>query len=254
MKFHYLLRRVAYALSVGLVAFYQTSWAELRDLTDTQGRTIRAEVKGVEGGQVTIEREDGRSFTIGIDRFSEADREYIRARGRDIRNSTPARMVVDFLRTRSDTENDYNDPDDRQVSFQPTVVIRNEDRTRSFENAEVICIIIGESVFTTRQLKILALDRLKGDLPLNETVRLTGKQVTLKYDENPRNGHAHGYRYSGYIVVIRAQTGHLLYSQASRSAWMDEGFAERVDDLRMDVCYDRDLKMEVAELVYEDFY
>lgn len=226
----------------------------MRELTDTQGRSIRAEVKQVEGDEVTIQREDGRSFTIGIKRFTEADREYIRAKGLEIRNSIPPRLTVDFLQTRDDTANDYNDPDDRQVSFRPTIVIRNEDRTRSFENVKVTCLIVGESVFTTRQLKILALEKLRGDLPLNETVRLTGKQVTLKYDENPDNGHAHGYRYGGYVVLIHAQTGHLLYSKASKSAWMDEGFVERVDDLNMKVCYDRDLKTEVPEQLYEDFY
>ena len=246
--------RISCALVYCFLLSHHAVWAEMRELTDTQGRSIRAEVKGVEGDKVTIEREDGRSFTIGIKRFIEADREYIRAKGLDIRNAIPPRMTVDFLRTRNDKENDYNDPDDRQVSFRPMIVIRNEDRARAFENVEVTCMIVGESVFTTRQLKVLAFEKLRGDLPLNETVRLTGKQVTLKYDEYPDNGHAHGYRYSGYVVLIHAQTGHLLYSKASKSAWMDEGFVERVDDLSMDVCYDRDLKTEVEEQSYTDFY
>jgi hypothetical protein len=246
-------RTICFILS-SLLLWQWSGWAEMRELTDNQGRSIRAEVKEVDGDEVTIEREDGRSFTIAINRFSEADQEYIRARGLDIRNSIPPRLTVDFLQTKSDRENDYDDPDDRQVSFQPTVVIRNADRTWAFENVEVTCVVVGESVFTNRQLKILAFEKLKGDLPLNQTVRLVGKQVTLRYDENPKNGHAHGYRYSGYVVLIHAQTGHLLYSKASKSAWMDEGFVKRVNDLNMEICYDRDLKTEVAEKFYEDFY
>jgi hypothetical protein len=248
------LCRIICALFFTLSVSNQALCAEVRELTDIQGRSIRAEVKKVDGDEVIIERDDGRSFTIAINRFIEKDREYIRARGLEIKNSVPPRLVVDFLRTQDDRENNYGDPDDRQVSFRPTVVIENKDRERTFDDVEVTCIVVGESVFTTDQLKLLAVEKLRGDLPINEKVRLTGKKVTLKYDENPGNGHAHGYRYGGYVVLIHAKTGHLLYSKASKSAWMEEDFAERVDELSMEVCYDRDLKMEVLEQFYADFY
>lgn len=49
-----------------------------RELKDRQGRTIQARVVRVMGKQVTIEREDGREFTLPITAFSGADRVYFR--------------------------------------------------------------------------------------------------------------------------------------------------------------------------------
>ena len=152
------LCRLLCALFFSLTVSHQPLRAEFRELTDSQGRSIRAEVKKVDGDEVTIERDDGRSFTISIDRFIEKDREYIRAKGLEIKNAVPPRLLIDFLRAKDDRENNYGDPDDRQVSFRPTVVIENKDRERTFDDVKVTCIVVGESVFTTDQLKLLAVE------------------------------------------------------------------------------------------------
>jgi len=52
---------------------------EYRQFTDTQGRTIEARVLRVQGDRVTIQRSDGRQFTVAISIFSEADQQYIRS-------------------------------------------------------------------------------------------------------------------------------------------------------------------------------
>ena len=53
--------------------------AEYRQFTDNQGRTIEARVLHVQGDRVTIQRSDGRQFTVAISIFSEADQQYIRS-------------------------------------------------------------------------------------------------------------------------------------------------------------------------------
>jgi len=58
----------------------QTDTAErgFRDYKDQQGRAIKARVVRVNDDRVTIEREDGRLFTVSVSIFSQADQDHIR--------------------------------------------------------------------------------------------------------------------------------------------------------------------------------
>lgn len=49
-----------------------------RTFTDTRGRAVQARVLQIEGDQVTIQRRDGKQFTLPIARFSKADQEVLR--------------------------------------------------------------------------------------------------------------------------------------------------------------------------------
>ncbi|MFA6289034.1 MAG: hypothetical protein WC661_16755 [Opitutaceae bacterium] len=48
--------------------------AEMRTLTDKQGRSIKVEVISVENGVAKVKREDGRTFELALNQLSEADR------------------------------------------------------------------------------------------------------------------------------------------------------------------------------------
>lgn len=50
-----------------------------RDFKDQRGRTIQARVLRVSGDEVTIERSDGRQFTVSVSIFSQADQDFIRS-------------------------------------------------------------------------------------------------------------------------------------------------------------------------------
>lgn len=228
--------------------------AELREFTDTEGRSIKARLMKVEDGNARIKREDGRSFTLPKERFSPRDRKYIKEWARKKAAEIPPKLRVEVTRLRRDKENEYNDPDDRKLIFRPEVIIANQDRERSFENLEVTLIMVGESVFTSRQLKLIYNEKFTTGLSLDEQVKLTGKEIEMHYDDNPGNGHAHGYKYGGYAVLIRSQYGHLYYTAASISAWEGEEFAERAEELKSDVCYDRKLEKVIPERDYYDFY
>ena len=51
---------------------------EYRTFTDSRGRTVQARVVRVEGDQVTIQRRDGKQFTVPMATFSPADQEFLR--------------------------------------------------------------------------------------------------------------------------------------------------------------------------------
>ena len=52
--------------------------SEYREFKDRRGRPIQARVVDVSDGAVTIQRRDGRKFTVDVSVFSQADQDYIR--------------------------------------------------------------------------------------------------------------------------------------------------------------------------------
>ena len=55
-------------------------WAQLRNFKDTSGRAVKASVESVSaaGDSINLLSAKGKRYTVPVDRFSEADREYIR--------------------------------------------------------------------------------------------------------------------------------------------------------------------------------
>ncbi len=71
-------------MSLGVVAglwissSQSSNAAELLSLTDQQGRVIQATVTAFDGTHVSLSREDGKAFTIGIDKLIESDQQRVK--------------------------------------------------------------------------------------------------------------------------------------------------------------------------------
>lgn len=65
-------------LVVAPLAFVAASRAEVRTLTDKQGRTIKADVIAVENDVVKIKRDDGRSFDLPLNLLTDEDQAALR--------------------------------------------------------------------------------------------------------------------------------------------------------------------------------
>lgn len=61
-----------------LSTFVATLRADMRTFTDQFGRTIVAELLGVENDQIRIRREDGMIFMLPISKLTKADQKYVR--------------------------------------------------------------------------------------------------------------------------------------------------------------------------------
>lgn len=87
--------------------------AEMRTLTDTEGRTIQADVIAVEGDQVKIRRADGQTFNLPMDRLAEADqkalREWAKAEAAKPRPLPPGAFQVQMSRARFSSETVLSD-------------------------------------------------------------------------------------------------------------------------------------------------
>lgn len=64
---------------VALHFFAQSTFAQMRDFTSSQGSRIRAELVSHKGGKVTLKREDGKTFAVAPSMFGAADQRYIAA-------------------------------------------------------------------------------------------------------------------------------------------------------------------------------
>jgi len=80
-----MIRRIVFAAMLLSVIVHascsaQTSGeqAGYREFKDQRGRTIQARVLSTSGDDVTIERSDGRQFTVPVSVFSQADQDYVR--------------------------------------------------------------------------------------------------------------------------------------------------------------------------------
>ena len=91
-----LMNRVIGARAAGVILLlllpgFLSLFADEREWSDRQGRTITAELLEVHNGEITIRRDDGREFTFSVDRLSEGDREYVAEyrRGREEAEASP---------------------------------------------------------------------------------------------------------------------------------------------------------------------
>jgi len=76
LSFHRLAQLVVFTgLFLGLGA--PGLHAEMHTFTDTQGRSLKAELISVDGDKVTIKREDGQTFTLSLASLSTDDRQFI---------------------------------------------------------------------------------------------------------------------------------------------------------------------------------
>lgn len=76
---------VTWGVLLALIGSAGSCWAQsgaeedaYREFRDSQGRKIEARVLDVQGDKVTIERRDGKRFTVAIDLFSPVDQEFLR--------------------------------------------------------------------------------------------------------------------------------------------------------------------------------
>lgn len=70
--------RVSVSLVLGLILLAPwLVWAQVRTFTDTEGKTIEAELIEADAGSVRVRRDDGVVFDVARERLSESDQEFI---------------------------------------------------------------------------------------------------------------------------------------------------------------------------------
>jgi len=221
-----------------------------RSFVDKQGRSIDAEVVSVKGAMVTIKKNDNQQdYTLQISRFSEGDQEYIRKWNEDrLREGfTPtadSRFEV-FVGFKSEDDLDeMGDFDDRIQRLHPNVRLVNDELYDSYNEVSGILILVGESVFSSSEMKILSSQRISlKHTPLRGESKWNGRSVVNQYDED--NSAKYGYKYKGYILMLKNKDGQIIYRKASRNSWERKSY-NHLARLGEGGVYDRNLDNRIS--------
>ncbi len=197
---------------------------EIRSFSSSDGMTIEAELMDASEDKVTIRRQDGMLFKdVPLSRFSDADRRYVHSwleeqkslqGSPDITADSKIRLYV--LRGRDDEMNDYNDIDDRVVTFEPQVVVQSEEKDISYLNVRGTLVIVGKGAIDDDVYTILDSQDFTMSILSRQKSRWEGQSFECRYD--PDYG---GFEYGGYLLVMRNREGEIVQSKASKSSWRD---------------------------------
>ena len=250
------IRRVVVGLILCRIASATVGAAEedFLELEDLNGRSIRAEIIEVVGEDtVTIRRDDGRVFQwLPLAKFSEESRKKIAAWAKEQEElekfppiTAQSDLEIRFARGRDDDLNNEGDPDDRVVIAEPVVSIRNKEFDATYRDVRGILVVLGESVLTSGEMKILFREEFTVTLPPGETVRWQGASYTNRYDEDASNGVAFGYKFADYLIVLFDAEKKPVILRSSRKRH-EENFS-RILEAHMSKSYDKDFEETVPE-------
>ncbi|MEM0966751.1 MAG: hypothetical protein AAGJ81_11435 [Verrucomicrobiota bacterium] len=245
--------RVALSLA-GLLSLSFIAEGKVHDLISIDGSTIKAELVEMVGrDSVTIRREDGREFyAVPLDRFSGDTRTAIIDWFKSIEDArlfpdinSDSEIKIGFSRGRDDDLNEDGDPDDRVVTLEPSIVFYSDNFEITYQNVEGTVIVIGESVLTRDEMKVLNRQNFTVTIPPRENVRWEGKPFTNRYDSNARNGSAHGYKYEDYLIILYNREGEPAIITSSRNFY--EKIADQIMKASPKKSYNEDFSEEVEE-------
>ncbi|MEM9025636.1 MAG: hypothetical protein AAGB06_01740 [Verrucomicrobiota bacterium] len=225
----------------------------IRTFTSSDGVTIEAELIAVDSlDRTTIRRVDGHLFReVPIEFFSDQDRKFIRnwkaeqQKALDNANITADSRVRINVGTNRDSDfNDYGDIDDQVVKYKPKISFYNEELEETFTGVNGTLVFIGEHVLDSSVMGVIYSQEFKIDVPPKEKTEWIGKPFMSRYD--PDYG---GFKYEGYLLVVRDQAGKLVQIKASRANWKNN--FQRILKAKLKTAYDR--KFESQQLGYKSY-
>ena len=223
----------------------------MREFTNSQGSTLRAEILSVNRAeQVTLKRDDGRIFRdLPIDMFSNADRKYIRQWQANLEkalNNADIQANSDFTVTvgkrRDDDFNKYNDIDDRVVKYAPRVNIHNDEIKETFTDVRGTLIIVGQEILRKNEYAVLFREDFKLDLPPGEKTTLFRTKFRMAYD--PDYG---GQNYEGYLILIKNRQDKIIFLKASKGIWEDN--VNKLLKAKKGYTYDRKFNHQIGSVI-----
>jgi hypothetical protein len=216
--------------------------ADYRTFKNDAGVELEAEVLLCEAGEsVTVRRRDGKVFMdVSWSFFSAADRKYLMQWAKDEAKKfsqadldADARITVTVLKGQDDDFNDYGDIDDHVVQFEPQVIIDSDEKDHTFTDVQGVLVMIGQGYLRKNEYVVLKRQEFSLDIPALEEVNWAGKPFKCSYD--PDYG---GYRYGGYLLVLKNRAGQIVFTKSSKTLW--ERIARNVIEAELKLGYDRD--------------
>jgi hypothetical protein len=208
----------------GLAAVY----AEARTFIDQNGRSLEGELVSTSGDMVTIKRtSDGLVFTVKAANFSKADQDYFVSKGAVVKQTPagttanvspasasapatassnagpPMRIEAKVYPAKSDRPtNNYYDERTARVGFK--VDIKNGEQQRSFNGGKAVMMAFAKNLQDSQESKVVSKEEFDVTLEPLKTLSHDTKEVKISYDNIY---YKYGFKYSGYLLVVKDQTG-----------------------------------------------
>lgn len=191
----------------------ESSGDDLREWTDRDGKTLKAEYVRTEVESVVLRREDGSEFKVSMQSLSEADIEFVRLQ-------TPPRILINMEPSVDTYTVGYlgNGGYDYTVKYQvvePSVLLRKTSTEPYEAPLEMEVILLGRIREVDRYI-IIDNSVISFSFKGKQSYEVTyiGYPVDLR---QIRGSWRSGVEYEGYLVMIRDSLGRLVTAKASNS-------------------------------------
>ena len=182
-----------------------------RTFTNTEGRSIEAEIATATATTVTLRLANRRTTTIPLETLSEADRTLI---AEWIATRIPRlRFTPNLARSNKKSSSGYSV---RKQSYKMSVDVRNEETTKGLEAYVMRWVLVGRSLRDNRHYKILAAQEAEFTVPVSGRANIPFREVINQYYDSSTSRYRSGYKCIGYILhAERKSDQRKVYSHAS---------------------------------------
>jgi hypothetical protein len=246
--------------ALALLICFSGLHAETRTFIDQTGRALEGELVSVSGTMVTIKRiSDGQTFTVPATTFSKADQAYFVGKGgaaapaaasaastsptvgSTSASTSPMRVEAKVYPNKNDrpTNNIF---DDRNVRIGFRVDVRNGEQQRPFTGGKATMIAFAKDLQDGSQSKVISREEFDVSLEPHKTLSHDTKEAKLTYDNV---GYKHGWKYSGYIFVLKDSSGKTVAVVGSSATV--EKFADDALKLNVEQLFDKNFKAITAQ-------
>jgi len=227
--------RRSLVLALGMFSAMAVHAGEIRVFTDNQGRIFRGELESVNGQFVTIKREpDGQTFTLKASNFSPVDMAYFKQHG--LKDETPAPATVAktpatpttapgtaatdaplrvsvkvYPKTTERPNGRSNYSKIQKTTYK--IELRNDEYKRELGKTHAIIMTFAKVLRTPDQTQVVGREEFNMDAlrAAGMSTHETEKIVETWYE----NEFSYGIRYSGYLLVVKDDTGAVVNVSAS---------------------------------------
>jgi hypothetical protein len=241
---------------VAFAGLLASARAETRTFIDQSGRALQGELLGVNGAMVTIKRaSDGQTFTVPATTFSRADQAYIAGKGGGApavpaalgtpsaspsvpaaaSSTAPYRIELKVYPNKNDkAKGGYYDERIQRISYK--IDVRNGEQQRAFDSGRVVMLAVAKNLQDSDETQLIVREEFPVSVKALFTETLETKETKLSYDNLY---YKYGYKYSGYVCVLKDQSGKTVTISGSTPA-----LEKNVDDL---------LKLKVGDVYDKNF-
>lgn len=211
-------------------------------LRNKDGKSLSARLVQLEGDKLTVMRDsDKKQFVLALVQLDEASQsrvgDWVKSGG-----NRSEKYEIEVSTSKSNKRSELEDYDDRAVTMEPLVVVKNPDVKLTTKAANVTALFLGRPVndrggyyvFSTESFELSELE------PGKQSV-FQMKKFSHTYDNR---GYAkYGARYLGWVVFIHEEGGNRIILAKSVPASLADKFTTKFLTLKEETYYDDELKL-----------